>query len=311
LQVAGDRSKRILEPQQGGTERVNIHILLIGVRCEETRLLAFACQSRHLPCHLDIHATGQAGFEALRRMRDSGLVPDLVIIDVAESGALGLDILELIRRDGRNRASQVLALTRSAAPVDPAIGELADGIVSVPASLDEWRQFADFLGERASSSRDTLSIPVRRDRMSLRVPHLLHVDASLDDSLRFARAFAASGIAGVLHSFAEAADALFYLNRSGDYREARRPKLIITDAPVTCPDGRDFLDVLRANRSFKSIPVLVLAGRPSFSDEQRYRRLGIEEFLEKPRRDDDLVRLIASFDHWLVGSSNGLSLSLT
>lgn len=139
-----------------------------------------------------------------------------------------------------------------------------------------------------------------------RIPHILHVDDDEDDRELFAHAFRKSGLGGVLHSVANAADALLFLNRMGRFAGAERPRLIIIDLSLPRLDGRQFLEVVRTNLQFKSIPAVVLTGSESYADMQRCRELGVEDYMVKPQTQHELIELIASFQRWVVGSSSGL-----
>jgi CheY-like chemotaxis protein len=138
------------------------------------------------------------------------------------------------------------------------------------------------------------------------IPHLLHIDDSEDDRLIFARAFAKSGLSGVLHSVSNASDALLYLNRLGPYADAPRPRLILLDLSLPRLDGREFLEVLKKNHRFRTISLIVLSGSENFKDMQRSRELGIDDYVVKPKTNQELIELIASFGHWLIGSSSGI-----
>jgi len=139
-----------------------------------------------------------------------------------------------------------------------------------------------------------------------RIPHILHIDDDENDRLLFARAFAHSGLGGVLKGVGTAEEALLVLNRTGPFAELARPRLIILDLGLPQLDGRDFLTLLRSQLRFKDIPIIVMSGSESFSDIQHCRELQVVEYLVKPTSMDELVALIASFDRWLVGSSSGL-----
>jgi CheY-like chemotaxis protein len=139
-----------------------------------------------------------------------------------------------------------------------------------------------------------------------RIPHILHVDDDDNDRELFAYAFRKSGLGGVLHGVANAADALLFLNRMGRFSNVERPRLIIIDLSLPWLDGRQFLEVVRTNLQFKSIPVVVLTGSESFADTQRCRELGVDDYVVKPKTQQELIELIASFQRWLVGSASGL-----
>jgi CheY-like chemotaxis protein len=138
------------------------------------------------------------------------------------------------------------------------------------------------------------------------IPHILHVDDEDNDRELFAYAFKKSGLGGVLHSVANAAEALLFLNRLGRFANAERPRLIIIDLSLPRLDGREFLGVVRTNPQFRTIAVVVLTGSESYADMQRCRELGVDDYVVKPRTQQELIELIASFQRWLVGSASGI-----
>ncbi len=131
------------------------------------------------------------------------------------------------------------------------------------------------------------------------IPRILHIDDDEDDRLIFTRAFAQSGLAGVLNSVASASEALLFLNRLGSYISAHQPRLIVLDLSLPRLDGREFLEVIKGNTIFKAIPVVVLTASESYVDMQRCRELGVEDYVVKPRTNQELIELIASFGRWL------------
>lgn len=135
-------------------------------------------------------------------------------------------------------------------------------------------------------------------------PHILHVDDEEEDRLLFARAFAKSGLQGTLHSVGSAAEAMRYLGQA-----APRPRLVVLDLSMPRFDGLDLLDLLRSHPSYRTIQVVILSGSQSHSDMQRCREMGIADYAVKPTTQQGLAELIATFSHWLTGSSTGLPTS--
>jgi len=71
-----------------------------------------------------------------------------------------------------------------------------------------------------------------------------------------------------------------------------RPSVVITDIGMSSGNGEDVIDCLQRNAETKTIPLVVLSG---CSDPVLKRRLlgrGIEAWLTKPVRDDELVALL-------------------
>jgi CheY-like chemotaxis protein len=173
---------------------------------------------------------------------------------------------------------------------------------------------ADAAGEPVMHTRDqpprmAASAPQGSARSVAPPPHILHIDDAENDRDLFARAFARSGLAGVLCSVSSAAEAMNYLNGTGPYHGAPRPKLIVLDLGLPRFDGLDLLDVLRSHSSFSTIPVVILSGSENLKHMQRCRDLGIDDYMVKPRTQQELIELIASLDHWLVGSASDLPAS--
>jgi CheY-like chemotaxis protein len=72
--------------------------------------------------------------------------------------------------------------------------------------------------------------------------------------------------------------------------EDRRVDLILTDIQMPGPTGLELIELLR--KAGEQAPVLVMTG---YSDQQTARRLrerGIENFLDKPFEEEELLRRI-------------------
>src|SRR5580692_9169868 len=118
--------------------------------------------------------------------------------------------------------------------------------------------------------------------MMSRLPDFLHVDDNEDDRALFARAFSASGVRAALHSLADVAQLLLYLNQLGPFIRASRPRLIVLDLAMPGCDGHAILDLLKNNARFRSIPVVVLTGRQGYDIAERCRLQQADEYCIKP-----------------------------
>jgi two-component system response regulator len=139
-----------------------------------------------------------------------------------------------------------------------------------------------------------------------RLPEILHLDDSDEDRLLFSRAFVTSGVRAVLHSFSDAAQVLLFLNQLGPYIKAARPRLIVLDLNMPRVDGYTFLDLLKGNPLFATIPVVVLTGVTGYTSSERYHDGRAEEFYLKPSTLQELAELIRTFDRFVIGSSTNL-----
>jgi CheY-like chemotaxis protein len=126
------------------------------------------------------------------------------------------------------------------------------------------------------------------------LPHVLHIDAHEPDRVTFAQAFAASGVQAALHSLSSASNALLYLNQLGPFVGKPRPRLIFLDLNLPRCDGREFLEMLKANSRFKDIAIAILMSTRNTTDSQRCRALGVETFLIKPADQQGYIEIITS-----------------
>jgi CheY-like chemotaxis protein len=143
-----------------------------------------------------------------------------------------------------------------------------------------------------------------------RPPHILHIANSEAGIASFSQAFARSGLPGVLHGVIGTTDAFLFLSRLGSFTTAPRPKLIIFDQDPPAVHGWSFLNVLKNSRRLKTIPVAILTDSEHYIDVLRCNDLPVDDYIIRPSDPDQMIELLSCFDHWLIGSSNGSSLSL-
>lgn len=72
----------------------------------------------------------------------------------------------------------------------------------------------------------------------------------------------------------------------------RRPDLLILDMRMPEMGGSEVLDRLRRDPELYDLPVLVLTGRTSDSDELITRRAGATDYLRKPFKPETLVAAV-------------------
>lgn len=87
---------------------------------------------------------------------------------------------------------------------------------------------------------------------------------------------------------------------------SQKPDLIILDLNMPVKDGRETLRELKANKSFKYIPVIILSTSNSHFDVRYSYDYGASLFLTKPHSFHDLVEML---DTLLTLSSKYVSFS--
>lgn len=95
-----------------------------------------------------------------------------------------------------------------------------------------------------------------------------------------------------LHNAVDGVDALDFLRREGEYHQAPRPDLILLDLNMPRMDGREFLEVAKADPDLKHIPVVVLTTSEVERDVIASYRLGASGYITKPVDMDQFVEAI-------------------
>jgi CheY-like chemotaxis protein len=132
------------------------------------------------------------------------------------------------------------------------------------------------------------------------IPHLLHIDPNEADRIAFSQAFAKSGILGGLHSLSTASNALLFLNQMGPFAGLPRPQLIVLDLNLPRCNGRDFVEMLRANWRFKDMSIVVLMSTQNDVDRERCRKLGVDNYLAKPHNEQGYIDMIRTIVHEII-----------
>jgi len=113
-------------------------------------------------------------------------------------------------------------------------------------------------------------------------------------------AFRDARVSNRLHTVSDGVEALSFLAREGEYRDAPLPDLILLDLNLPRKDGREVLAKVKADERLRSIPVVVMT--TSKADEDVVRAYGLHAncYIVKPLDFDrfvDVIRTIESF--WL------------
>jgi putative two-component system response regulator len=76
--------------------------------------------------------------------------------------------------------------------------------------------------------------------------------------------------------------------------EEKTPHLIISDISMPDMDGYEFFDAVRANKHWLSIPFIFLTARGTKKDILNGKDMGVEDYLVKPVRRDELLTTVRS-----------------
>jgi DNA-binding response OmpR family regulator len=70
------------------------------------------------------------------------------------------------------------------------------------------------------------------------------------------------------------------------------PDLILLDLDLPYLSGFEVLQALRSDDASRSIPVIIITGRPDGETYERCRKIGFEGFASKPLKREDLVGVV-------------------
>jgi CheY-like chemotaxis protein len=70
------------------------------------------------------------------------------------------------------------------------------------------------------------------------------------------------------------------------------PDLILLDLDLPYLSGFEVLQALRADDASRSIPVVIITGRPDGETYERCRRIGFDGFASKPLKREDLLGVV-------------------
>ena len=130
--------------------------------------------------------------------------------------------------------------------------------------------------------------------------HILLVEDSASDTMLIRRSFARSKLDHTLYCVEDGEKAIAFLKHDGEYRQVKRPDLIILDLNLPRLDGREVLAQIKQDRNLKYIPVVVLTTSSAEQDVMRSYELHANCYIVKPFDVYDFLQ-IANFieQFWL------------
>lgn len=95
--------------------------------------------------------------------------------------------------------------------------------------------------------------------------------------------------------------AMAFLRREGEYAEVPRPDLILLDLNLPRKDGREVLKEIKADKSLKHIPVVILTTSRAEEDILKAYGLNANCYICKPIDLDQFTKIIRSIEEfWLT-----------
>jgi CheY-like chemotaxis protein len=126
--------------------------------------------------------------------------------------------------------------------------------------------------------------------------NILLVEDSKADARLIEEVFAEEKISVDINVVKNGEEAMAYIRKEGAYKTALRPDLILLDLNMPKKDGREVLAELKADESFKSIPVVILTTSQAEEDVLKSYELQASCYVTKPIDLDKFIKIIRSLD---------------
>jgi CheY-like chemotaxis protein len=129
--------------------------------------------------------------------------------------------------------------------------------------------------------------------------NILLLDDEPADAYLIKTAFENSQKSTQLHHVIDGYDALNFLQQQGHYKDAPRPDLILLDINMPRMNGHEFLIAIKANKSLKNIPAVVLSSSNIERDIIDAYQQGAAGYITKPVDIADFTHIINKLeDYW-------------
>ena len=130
--------------------------------------------------------------------------------------------------------------------------------------------------------------------------HILLVEDSPSDVAMIAAALREGHMVNDMYVAKDGEEALDYLFRRGEFRDAQRPDLILLDLNLPKKDGCEVLAEVKADGELTVIPVVVLTTSAAKEDVLRMYRLHANSYITKPVGFDQFLSAVQHIeDFWL------------
>jgi len=104
-----------------------------------------------------------------------------------------------------------------------------------------------------------------------------------------------------LHNAADGIEALAFLRREDNHRDAPKPDLILLDLNMPRMNGREFLAAIKQDEKLAAIPVVVLTTSEAERDVVASYKLGASGYITKPVDMDQFISAIRQLnDYWFT-----------
>lgn len=130
---------------------------------------------------------------------------------------------------------------------------------------------------------------------------ILLVEDNPGDTRLTIEALKESKINNTLNTVQDGSQALAYLLKEGEYKDAVTPDLILLDLDLPNMSGRELLEIVKQNTMLRRIPIVILTISESDKDVMRSYDMQANAYVRKPIDLDQFVKVVHSIeDFWFT-----------
>lgn len=129
-------------------------------------------------------------------------------------------------------------------------------------------------------------------------------DDDPDDRMLMKEALDENNLSNAIHFVEDGEELVHYLYKKGKFttQPTFRPGLILLDLNMPKIDGREALKIIKSDRDLRRIPVIILTTSNSEWDITNTYDLGVNSFICKPVRFDQLIEIIRAIGSYWFGT---------
>tara|TARA_R100001143_G_scaffold63592_2_gene73066 strand:+ start:5551 stop:5979 length:429 start_codon:yes stop_codon:yes gene_type:complete len=128
--------------------------------------------------------------------------------------------------------------------------------------------------------------------------HILLVEDNEGDILLTTEALEEGKIANDLSVVKNGKDAVDFLFKKGEFKDAKSPDLILLDINLPLKNGHEVLEVIKTNDNTKHIPVIMLTTSSSENDIILAYKHHANCYITKPVEVEDFIKAVSSIEEF-------------
>jgi two-component system response regulator len=279
-----------------------IEILLVEDNADDAELTLLAFEKGNIIKKNQIHVA-RDGVEALEYLFDAGAeanlhlnhCPQLILLDLKLPKLDGLDLLKKIKSHPEAKRIPVVILTGSKDMDDwtESYSLGAECFLHKSCDFDTFVEATNLIALGAIEEESSVG---EVEEKTQNKGEILLVEDDPDDAELTSLAFEKNGnfAKNKIHVTRDGVEALEYIFGFADEIDKdtplkRRPKLILLDLTLPKINGLEVLKRIKSHPEAKNIPVVVLTGSKDWMDWTNALSLGVEHYIEKPLKSDQIV----------------------